>query len=204
MTEGKTCVCVECGSKYVVNKKYRLCEACNFKRTHKGKSKHEVYAERSLLRISQRQVNPNKKESTRSKWNKPKNRINPISSKNTYRCSDGTLVTQSEITAHYRIIQDHISNIRDAVCQGTGRRDLPLSFSHTISRARCKELGKSELIWDENNIEVESMGASDSAHYIWEHGNLEMKKTLLNFKKKLEYIELHDQQTYQKLTWNQT
>ncbi len=192
----------KCGSKRIVNKKYNLCDECNYKRLHSGKSKREVYAERSLLRVSQRQVNKNKEESTGGIKHKPKNRtgIKRISDTTKYRCSDGSLVSQSEITANYRLVQEQIALDSIGVCQGTGRTDLPLSFSHTISRARCKALGKTELIWDANNIEVESMGASDSAHYIWENGNLEKKKTLLNFTRKLEYIKIHDQETYKKMT----
>ena len=200
-------VCVECGNKYVVNKKYRLCNGCNFKRTHKGRSKHEVYTERSLLRISQRQINQNKEKGERSRWNKSKNKINLINAKITHHCSDGSLVTQSEIK--YNLIETYIQidSERESVCEGCNR-SLPLSHSHTISQARCKQLGKTELIWDKENIFLECFDVpcsySTYCHNIWSNGDLEKKKRLLNFGKKLEYIKIHDPETYQKLTWSQT
>ncbi len=43
------------------------------------------------------------------------------------------------------------------------------------------------------------MGASDSGHYIWEHGSLEEKKKLFNFEMKVAYIKLNDQESYNKL-----
>lgn len=42
MSEG----CKECPSKYVVNKKYELCDNCNFRRLHNGMSKQEVEREK--------------------------------------------------------------------------------------------------------------------------------------------------------------
>ncbi len=197
----------ECGSSYIVNKKFGLCGDCNFKRLHNGKSKHQVYSERSLFRVSQRQVDQNKKEGTRGKCNKPKNRINPISSSNKYRCSSGELVSQIEINKNLKEVYKYIDLDRLPICQGCNSpHNPPLSHSHTISQARCKSLGKTELIWDEENIEIECFGAPSSnpteCHNIWEVSNLEMKKTLFNFKKKLEYIKIHDQETYKKLTWS--
>ena len=193
--------CIVCGSKYVANMKFLLCEEHNYKRLHNGKSKKQVAVERYVQRIPQRQIDQDHKESNGCGLHKPKNRIGGASAKNKYRCGNGQMVTQAEIIANYRITQERILNTRIAVCQGTGRTDLPLSFSHTISRARCKKIGKTELIWDENNIEVESMGSSDSAHEIWEHGDLQSKTSLINFKRKLDYIELHDQETYKKILW---
>jgi hypothetical protein len=77
-----------------------------------------------------------------------------------------------------------------------------LSFSHTISRKRCKEIGRTELIWADRNIEIECYtppgSFSEAAHNIWESGNLEKKKTLLNFEKKLEYIKEYDYEQYVK------
>lgn len=125
-------------------------------------------------------------------------KIKRTGSKPTYRCSNGERVTQVEIDKRYEQVRREIENERERFCEATGRTDLPLSNSHTISQRRCKNLGKTELIWDKDNIFLESMGASDSGHYIYEHAPLAEKKKLINFEKKLEYIKKHDHELYQK------
>lgn len=43
--------CKECGNyRYIVNKTRCLCDDCNYKRLHKGKSRFEVRAERNKVR----------------------------------------------------------------------------------------------------------------------------------------------------------
>lgn len=125
---------------------------------------------------------------------------------NKYKCSDGTLVTQSQINRKYAETCKQIDQTRPAVCQGSGRSDVPLSHSHTIPRARCKELGKTELIWDPDNIELEGYEEPTSkptmAHNIWETGSVLQKYHLLNFQRKLSYIKIHDPQTYQKIVFD--
>lgn len=118
--------------------------------------------------------------------------------KATYRCTNGERVTQAEIEARYYETCQRIDQEREPFCEATGRTDLPLSHSHTISRKRCKDIGKADLIWDADNIFLESMGASDSGHYTWENKSLDHKKKLLNFDRKLEYIKKHDHELYQK------
>lgn len=92
-----------------------------------------------------------------------------------------------------------IDNEREPVCQGCNRGDKPLSHSHTISQKKCKELGKVELIWDKDNIEIECFGSKGDCHDIWERGSIIEKMKLRNFKRKLEYIEKHDPQRHRVL-----
>lgn len=183
--------CVECGSSFVVNKKYKLCKRHNYERLHQGKGPRQVYSEKS------KSLETNKLSSHKSK-------LKSVSNTNHYQCSDGSTITKAEIHKNYKQTCNEILLEREQVCQGTGRTDLPLSFSHTISRKRCQQLGKSELIWDKANIELESFEEPCSnpttSHNIWEVGSLEMKKKLLNFTRKLEYIKIHDSQTYVRLT----
>lgn len=186
--------CTECGyNAPIVNKKYGLCGNCNYKRLHDGKSKQEVYAERRKSKNGELPQRKNKKCNIRN-----------ISKLNSYKCSDGSKVTQSEINRRYVDTCTRIKQEREPICQGTGRTDLPLSFSHTISRKRCKEIGRTELIWADGNIEIESYtppgSNSEAAHNIWDAGNLEKKKTLLNFDRKLEYIKENDYEQYVKLS----
>ena len=107
---------------------------------------------------------------------------------------------QAIIKRKLNAVYQQIDNDREPVCQGCGRGDKPLSHSHTISQKRCKHLGKTELIWDENNIEIECFGNRDYCHDIWEHGTIEQKRNMNNFDRKLEYIKKHDPEQYTKLT----
>lgn len=177
--------CRSCNKeRLIVNKRHCLCNQCNYIRLH-GDNKPKVYTlKRTPLKRSFK-------------------RVKKISSSNIkYRMSDGGLVTQNEINEKYKQACEEIKLERESICQGLGRSDLPLSFSHTISRARCKSIGKADLIWDKNNIELESFEAPSSfpkaAHNIWESGSIEQKMSLLNFSRKVEYIKNHDLEYYRK------
>jgi hypothetical protein len=201
--------CSKCGlERLIVNKKYCLCDECNYKRLHGGKSKQDVWSERSGERKSiQRYTKPDTgrtlQEVIAIKGVKKASRLKPISSTAKFRCSDGRLVSQVEVKRRYAETFDRIKIERSPVCQGTGRNDYPLSFSHTISQDRCKQLGKTELIWDADNIEIEGFHEPSSlpvaAHNIWEVGSIEKKIMLLNFDRKLEYIKQHDTEGYNRL-----
>ncbi len=199
-------ICKGCDNELPIeNRKYMMCSDCNYKRLHDGRTKNEVYRDRVDSRA--RAVRPNETGKSNSSPSiadggvvKKASNIAPVSSEKRYKCSDGKLVSQVEIKRKLAEIYDKIKGSREAVCQGSGRWDLPLSMSHTISQARCKELSKTELIWDSENIEVEAFEAPTSkpthAHNIWEVGSTELKMTLLNFDRKLEYIKIHDPEDY--------
>lgn len=105
---------------------------------------------------------------------------------------------QAVIKRKLRETYEQIDNEREQICQGCGRSDKPLSHSHTISQKRCKEIGKPELIWDKDNIEIECFGNNEDCHNIWEKGTLLEKMLLLNFPEKLKYLRLHDKIQYVK------
>lgn len=209
-TEQGTCTKCLTPNVPIVNRKRQYCDDCNYKRLHNGKSKQEVYSERKRTRDKET-PKPNKNRrvttplnNTKSKEDidslKKKYSIKNVSKTNKYTCSDGEQVTQSQINSRYAATCDAIKLEREPFCQGTGRTDLPLSFSHTISRARCKQLGKIELIWDPGNIEIESYHEPSSnpeaAHNIYESGTWEKKVELLNWQGKMEYIYNHDREQY--------
>ena len=131
---------------------------------------------------------------------KKKFSIKAISNKPKYRCSDGSLVSEVQIKRKYAEICDTIMLEREPICEGCGRSNRPLSRSHTISRPDCKNLGKSELIWDESNIELEcyeERGSNPVAcHNIFEDGTFEQKSQLLNWKRKVAIIKEHDPEGY--------
>jgi hypothetical protein len=204
-------LCIGCHEEPIVNKHFKLGRKCNELRLNGGKTKAQVYQERygSLRGTTRRVVAP------RSDWSakvpgvdrvEPKKRkaIAKVSKTARYHCSDGTLVSQAEINENLKIVYGFMDLDYRGYCSGCTRTNQPMSHSHTISQARCKLLGKTELIWDVRNIEFECFEGPCSkptaCHNKWEVGSLEVKKTLINFTRKLEYIKLHDQETYRKLT----
>ena len=197
--------CSKCeNDRIIVNRKHMMCNECNYKRLN-GKSKEEVYSERAKGRPYKAPSALSKRHPAQDldKGLKAKFSINKISSKRKYKCSNGDLVSEVTIKRKYAEVCDQIDIEREPVCQGTGRGDVPLSHSHTISRARCKELGKTELIWDSDNIEIEGYEERTSnpttAHCIWEDGTWKQKSELLNFNRKLSYIKANDPETYRKI-----
>ncbi len=196
------CVGEGCGKlSLIVNKKYYLCDECNFKRLHNGKSKQEVYNGRKTQRDSDKREREGViRSNTLPIHNKRKTSLKSVSTKARYRCSDSTLVSQQQIKINLKLIYEVIDNTRAQMCEGSGKFNVPLSHSHTISQARCKEIGKTELIWDEDNIFLEEFEAPTSnpqvAHNIWESGSIQKKMRLLNFDKKMRYMQQHDKETY--------
>jgi hypothetical protein len=194
--------------KPIVNRKRGLCDDCNFKRLHNGESKQDIYSRRSIERskgIEPKKISK-KTEASPVAVLKKKFSIKAISSKQKYKCSDGTVVSEAQIKLNYALAIDKIKLEREPVCQGCDRGDRPLSFSHTISRARCKELGKAELIWYLPNIEIECFGErasnSEMCHNIWEDASWEVKSGLRNINNKISLIKLHDPEGYRKLPEN--
>jgi len=184
------CSKCDCGMKrYIVNKKHYLCQEKNYERIHGCKN----------IKKPIKKFNGDSSKEDLSILKK-KFSIRKISPQERYRCSDGSLVSQVQINRKYAECIDKIALDRPPICEGTGRGDLPVSFSHTISRVRCKQIGKTELIWDAENIEIESFHERSSnpfgAHNIWEDGSLEQKKGLINFSKKMSFIKKHDMELY--------
>lgn len=195
------CSQCDCGRKRpIVNKHFYLCQQKNEQRLNNTNSrlvKRNSRPERTLRSSVSIKRFRDKSLQVSSR------KIRRVSAKSRYITSSGEVVSQIEINRRYKETCEQIDQERDLICEGLGRYGLPLSHSHTISRKRCKELGKVELIWDKGNIFLESYHEPSSkpyyAHNIWESGSLEQKKTLLNFTRKLEYIKKHDPELYQRL-----
>lgn len=68
-----------------------------------------------------------------------------------------------------------------------------IDHSHTISRDRCKKLGKPELIYDPANIEH----CSRVAHEEWDNYSPKMLKHA-NWQKRMDFIKLHDPHDYER------
>jgi hypothetical protein len=101
----------------------------------------------------------------------------------------------------YKIAKEEflLDYLGDMKCDGCGRYDRPLSISHTISRARCEQIGQPELYYDKDNFEMMCYYDSGACHETWESATLVAKKKLLNFDKMMLKVERHDPEAYNKI-----
>jgi DNA-directed RNA polymerase subunit N (RpoN/RPB10) len=127
--EDEKLYCRECNSIFIVNKKYQLCEDCNYKRLHLGRSKLDV------LNDKNRKINKYTtldKKPLKTKKNKVKNIYKPT----------GELELFKEIWLE-----------REHKCIHCGKYlgdELNIQyFSHKISKGR-----DSKLRLDKNNIDI--------------------------------------------------
>lgn len=173
-------VCRDCGVLLpIVNKKYWLCDGCNFKRLHKGKTKQEVYKERHDKKLTK------KGEIEQPKYPTNKNElvgtlkkmfsIKKISNKKAHR--------DREMHKTY----NHIDQTRDPICEGCGRGDRPLSHSHVLSQAK-----RPDLAAEEDNIRLHCFGNYTYCHEKWERGIPHEVIEMDDFKDNLSYIEWVD------------
>lgn len=107
---------------------------------------------------------------------------------------------QTAIDYQLRKTYELIDNAREPVCEGCDRGDKPLSHSHTISRYRCKQIGKPELIYHQGNIELMCFGTSTSCHEIWEGAPMRDKVKLNNFDSMILFIEANDAEKFLSIT----
>lgn len=117
---------------------------------------------------------------------------------NRYKISTGSYVKKSKIDD---LVSQAKAKLRlDAkqdgmyYCWASGRTDDPLDCSHIISVKRCQEIGKSELAWSLENIQLESR----TSHMEWEswEANIEKVKNHDNIDYKLSFIKEHDEESY--------
>lgn len=115
---------------------------------------------------------------------------NPKDWSNTFLCSDGTRVTQAEIDKNYLLVLD---TPRNPVCEGCDS-SRSVCRAHIIARARCKVIGKTELIWDYDNL----FDACHACNLAIENPKGKAWKQLKNLDKCLSFIKLHDPELYTK------
>ena len=78
----------------------------------------------------------------------------------TYRCSDGTRVSQAQIdrrvkTAKAQKLQQFLDKYGYFFCEDCkSNDDKPIDCSHTISVLEAKNTGRTELAWDVENIKL--------------------------------------------------
>lgn len=120
---------------------------------------------------------------------------NPKDWNNTFLCSDGRRVTQAEINNRLSKIysacdKEENRNGGKTYCRGCG--GLAESHAHIIPQARCKQIGKTELIWQMNNW---FYGCFECNSAIENPKGTAWKK-LKNIDKCIAFIYEHDKELY--------
>lgn len=126
---------------------------------------------------------------------KPKAKRKPIAkvgNKNTWLCSDGSRVTQQQID---QMLSGHAAKYKQTICEGCGK-ELAVCRAHIIAKSRCKAIGKTELIWDSNNM-FDSCFACNLAI---ENPQGNAWKQLKNIDRCLKFIEQHDAELFVKFS----
>ncbi len=109
-----------------------------------------------------------------------------------YKCSDGIKVSQSTINRKYsEMLQGKHSGYVTVICECC-RENRATDNSHIISRKRCKELHKTELIYDPSNV-VNSCRKCHNEHESYKSGK-NIKHC--NYTKVMEYIKEYDLEVY--------
>lgn len=117
------------------------------------------------------------------------------SHKNTYELSNGIRVTEDYINA--RLSQSykekHAGN-PTPICEGCGHGHAD-DNSHIISKARLKQLGKTELIWDKNAY----CSYCRECHVIFESYKSGKYRKLNNIQYALDFLFQHDREMWDKM-----
>ncbi len=112
------------------------------------------------------------------------------SSKIKHKASDGTGYTENQIKA--KLSEAYSLRYNEQItylCEDCGKNQATES-SHIIAKARCKQLHKTELIWDKNNF----YPSCRECHMRWEAND----STLVRYWQLMEYVKKHDLEGYLK------
>lgn len=109
-------------------------------------------------------------------------------------CSDGSRVTEATIKANYSAsLREKHAGQGSFTC-GCGCNGQAVHNDHTIAKARCKVIHKTELIWHPGNYE----SSCEKSHKEWE--NFKSGKWIehANVEKRLAFLKEHDPEGYTK------
>lgn len=151
--------------------------------------------------------NRERRKSETNALKEPKKRkpIKKVGTKNLFECSDGTNVTQAEINTllrgcYYLMDRMGIGNRLTAFhCEGCGQFSHPIYHAHIIPKARCKQLNKTELIWDKDNIFFSCNDCNTRSENVSSQAFIK----LLNFERLKAYLEQEDPERASKITYSQ-
>lgn len=163
--EDKPC---QCGNKYVINKTYNLCDACNYKRLHDGKTRFEVAREKESTKV--RKVYQIKRI--------PLKRAKISLKRSPVRSTQRTKEKRAEVLRKDRELYLYIFNTKPNECEECGAM-LPdvfeseggiiaiYQYSHILSKGHEPKLRHCKL-----NVQKLCL----QCHQIWEFGNKEKMK----------------------------
>lgn len=140
--------------------------------------------------------NHRKAERQKSKPVKERKPIAKVGKNNLSKCSDGSRVAQVTINSMRSICYDQMQSYGHTFnCEGCGVSLYEPSHAHIIPQARCKQLGKTELIWNPENI----FFACHTCNAIAENVSSPAITKLRNYPRIKAFLELYDFQRFTKL-----
>lgn len=137
------------------------------------------------------------KEINDAKPKKEYNGISKIGTTNVFYSSDGRRHNQQQVNA--QITKCYASMDEEAgqkiyYCSAYPGLDDIIDHDHTVAKARCKVLRKTELIWDPENI----VYSSRKAHKEWESYQSGEFIKHKNFETRMAFTKLHDPEGFEK------
>lgn len=113
---------------------------------------------------------------------------------NRHYCSDGSRVTESTIKARYsQALREKHEGNPSPICEACGKRNA-VDNSHVIAKSRCRQLHKTELIWNKLNF----YSSCRPCHYLWENYKSGEFFTMRNIEEIMFFIKEHDPESYVK------
>lgn len=111
---------------------------------------------------------------------------------NMYFCSNGTRVSEATIKARYGAsLRDKYEGYSSLPCGGCGAQSV--HNDHTIAKARCKVIHKTELIWNKKCF----VRSCEKCHHEWEGFKSGEWVNHLNVEERLTFLKENDPDGYQ-------
>ena len=115
---------------------------------------------------------------------------------NYYHTTTGPTISQATINKRLSAAYAQADQETDRyICECCGKYP-PAHHDHTISQKRCKELGRSELIYERANWSY----SCARCHSEWESYKSGRFTKHLNYTIRMEYMQQHDPEGYAKRT----
>lgn len=146
--------------------------------------------EKADLKANEKRLKTLEKAKKKALEKKPGISKNPSDWKNTFLCSDGTKLTQTQISNRLKRAYKKSAYTESLYCLGCGNRAQ--GHAHIISQARCKRIGKTELIWNPDNY----FEACNACNMAIENPKGRQWKYLKNIDQCLLFIKEHDPQLF--------